>query len=144
MSKKTIKCKGCGAEITKAVKFCPNCGAKQKKPITKKWWFWLLIVVFVFGAIGSCGSDTEAEPVATSPAATQAPTVEEVKPSKEEPEKETEEETEEATEEVEDNVSKEFKNALKKAKSYSDLMHMSKACQLVSPSQKKGVPSACL
>lgn len=34
---------------------------KKKKPIFKKWWFWL-IVVFILGAFGNSGSDTEATP----------------------------------------------------------------------------------
>lgn len=39
---KTIKCKGCGAEIQKGVKKCPQCGKKNKKPIK-----WIILVVIV-------------------------------------------------------------------------------------------------
>lgn len=33
---------------------------KVKKPIYKKWWFWVIIAVLVIGAFGGGGSDTEA------------------------------------------------------------------------------------
>ncbi|MGN0567777.1 MAG: zinc-ribbon domain-containing protein, partial [Acutalibacteraceae bacterium] len=34
-------CKFCGAAISKEEKTCPNCGAKNKKPIFKRAWFWI-------------------------------------------------------------------------------------------------------
>lgn len=52
--KKMTTCKSCGAEIAKSAKVCPNCGAKNKKPIFKRWWVWLIVVVLIFAAIGSC------------------------------------------------------------------------------------------
>ncbi|MDR1615957.1 MAG: DUF4352 domain-containing protein [Syntrophomonadaceae bacterium] len=48
---KMINCKTCQAEITSTAKICPNCGAKNKKPVFKKWWFWVIIVIAI-GAIG--------------------------------------------------------------------------------------------
>lgn len=46
MSSKEKFCKKCGAEITNSkAKCCEDCGAKLGKPIFKKWWFWVLIVV---------------------------------------------------------------------------------------------------
>lgn len=42
-----IKCHACGKEIASSAKTCPSCGAKQKKPIFKKWWFWVLVVIFI-------------------------------------------------------------------------------------------------
>ena len=59
MSKKMIRCKVCKQSIAKKAKFCPNCGAKNKKPIFKKWWFWFVIVIILFIAIGSSGGETE-------------------------------------------------------------------------------------
>lgn len=61
-------CKNCGKEMNDDWKVCPSCGAsvednktmagpeakkeikqkKAKKPIFKKWWFWILIVLGVF------------------------------------------------------------------------------------------------
>ena len=34
------------------VKACPSCGAKNKKPIYRRWWFWVLVVL-VIAAVGS-------------------------------------------------------------------------------------------
>lgn len=58
MSKKLTTCKACGQEIAKSAKTCPHCGAKNKKPIFKKWWFWAIIVVLII-AIGTSGNDTD-------------------------------------------------------------------------------------
>lgn len=58
--KKQIVCKVCGQEIAKEAKTCPNCGAKNKKSIFKKWWFWA-IVVLVLIAAGQSGNDVEPE-----------------------------------------------------------------------------------
>lgn len=74
-----MKCKNCGAEFDG--KFCPYCGEKQakddvkenevpiknidiqpkskaKKPIYKKWWFWVIAILLLFGIIGSFGEDS--------------------------------------------------------------------------------------
>ena len=37
---KMKKCDTCGAEIAESAKRCPACGAKNKKPIYKRVWFW--------------------------------------------------------------------------------------------------------
>lgn len=55
-SEKLIFCKTCNHEIAKGAKFCPNCGAKNKKSIFKKWWFWTIIVVLLI-AIGTSGNN---------------------------------------------------------------------------------------
>ena len=57
---KIISCKICGAEIASSAKTCPHCGAKNGKPIFKKWWFWVIIVFIFIGAIGSSGSNSDA------------------------------------------------------------------------------------
>lgn len=49
---KMINCKSCGAEIAVSAKSCPKCGAKNKKPIWKRWWVWILAVIILFAAIG--------------------------------------------------------------------------------------------
>ena len=53
MSSKMVNCKACGKEISAKAPACPNCGAKNKKPIFKKWWFWLIIIVAVFAVLGN-------------------------------------------------------------------------------------------
>lgn len=60
MSKKLTACKACGQEIAKSAKSCPHCGAKNKKTIFKKWWFWV-IVVALLATIGSFGNDSDNE-----------------------------------------------------------------------------------
>lgn len=55
MNKKMTTCKACGQEIAKSAKACPHCGAKNKKPIFKKWWFWAIVVVLII-SIGTSGN----------------------------------------------------------------------------------------
>ena len=64
---KLINCKSCGAEIASNAKSCPQCGAKNSKPIFKKWWFWVIIII-VIGGIGSAagGGSDEPKKVASS------------------------------------------------------------------------------
>lgn len=88
-----------------------------KKPIYKKVWFWLLIVVLVIGIGGALGSNGSSKDSSSSSTATKA-----VKKKKA------------------DKVPVEYQNALKKAETYSDLMHMSKQAihdQLVSKDGEK-------
>ena len=48
MASKLKKCKVCENEIAVSAKRCPHCGAKNPKPIYKKWWLWvILIIVFI-------------------------------------------------------------------------------------------------
>lgn len=56
MSEKLTKCKACGAEMADSAKTCPKCGAKNKKPFYKKWWFYVIVALFVVGAVGGAGS----------------------------------------------------------------------------------------
>ena len=60
MSAKLIKCKACQAEIAKSAKSCPHCGAKNKKPIFKKWWFWAIIIaILLVSCTAGGGEDSE-------------------------------------------------------------------------------------
>ena len=45
---------------------------KPKKPIFKRWWFWVIVVVLVIGAIGGSGNKDSGQS-STSPAQTEAP-----------------------------------------------------------------------
>lgn len=55
MSAKMIKCKACHADIASSAKTCPQCGAKNKKPIYTKWWFYAAIILVVAIAVGNAG-----------------------------------------------------------------------------------------
>lgn len=55
MNNKMCVCNACGQTMARSAKNCPHCGAKNKKPIFTKWWFWLLVVMFVSIAV-SAGS----------------------------------------------------------------------------------------
>ena len=79
-----IECPNCKKEIPDGAQFCSNCGAnfaaqpqqpvsypvqqpaKQKKPITKKWWFWVIIVFVGLIIISSLG-DNEDVPTQSDP-----------------------------------------------------------------------------
>ncbi len=49
MGKKLIKYKSFGKEIVSNNKPCLECGKKNKRPIYKKIWFWIVIVSVIFG-----------------------------------------------------------------------------------------------
>lgn len=57
MKTKMTVCKTCGKEIASSAKACPECGAKNAKPIFKKWWFWVVIVFVFAGVVGGSGDD---------------------------------------------------------------------------------------
>ena len=40
-----IKCKTCGGEMAKNAKYCPHCGAPNKKPVYKQAWFYCLCTI---------------------------------------------------------------------------------------------------
>ena len=111
------KCKKCGKEIQSSEKVCPECGTKLKEPFYKKWWVWAIacLVIIVLVVPG----ENESEPVSTtgtqnvSQAETSAPS--------------QTLQTSEPPQETEDNIPTEYKSALRKAKSYSDNLYMSKA-----------------
>ena len=52
MSNKIKQCKVCEKDIATSAKVCPYCGAKNKKPIYKRWWLILLVVLIVLSIIG--------------------------------------------------------------------------------------------
>ena len=109
---KMIQCKSCSKEIAANAKSCPGCGAKNKKPMYKRVWFWAVAIIIVVGTASCSNTDNSKE-------VNSEDTVVENK---------LEDKVEEKVEnKVEDNIPTEYKSALKKAKSYSDIMNMSKA-----------------
>ncbi len=69
------KCKICGAEIAANAKVCPSCGGKQRKPVYKQIWFWVVLILVAIGVIGSIssGSDQEGSANQSSAAAANKP-----------------------------------------------------------------------
>jgi RNA polymerase subunit RPABC4/transcription elongation factor Spt4 len=77
MATKLTTCKVCGAEMASSAKSCPKCGAKNKKPIYKKWWLYLLILVAVIAAIAGGSGNSGSKPTPAKPDNTPAePTIE--------------------------------------------------------------------
>ena len=52
-------CKNCNTEINKKAVICPNCGVKIKKPIYKRFWFWILVVVVIIAIAAGGGGSTK-------------------------------------------------------------------------------------
>ena len=125
-------CKNCNNPLPEKATVCPSCGAKNKKPIYKKWWFWLIIALIVIGAASSGG--TESDPSDNQPSSSVSSGIDNDATSGDVSSGETEDASSNEPSET-DSIPKEYKSALKKAESYSDIMHMSKAAiydQLVS------------
>lgn len=50
---KMIKCATCGADIASNAKSCPNCGAKNKKPVYRRPIFIILLVIVILFCVRS-------------------------------------------------------------------------------------------
>lgn len=53
-------CKKCGNELNAQDKVCSNCGESVKKPVVRKWWFWVLMglaTIVTVVALGSTDSE---------------------------------------------------------------------------------------
>lgn len=74
MKERLTTCDSCGAEIATSAKTCPQCGAKVKRPITKKWWFWVVVVVIIAAIVGgTSGSKSGDKPAPDEPMTPQQP-----------------------------------------------------------------------
>jgi hypothetical protein len=104
-------------------------GEKQKKPFYKRWWFWVIIVVFAIGVFGSTGDkDDSSNDIVEGPIEqTDAAVINEVGKQEEEPTKEEELVQELADKDVKEDVPREHKNALRSAQNYIDIMSFSEA-----------------
>lgn len=111
---KMTKCKTCAKEIAVNAKSCPNCGAKNKKPIYKRPWVWIIAIFILIGAAGSAGESSSSSTSSSIGSSSGIGTSGSVTGSSN------------STGTTSNSVSIEYKNALKKAQVYSDSMHMSK------------------
>lgn len=96
----------------------------MKKPIYKRKWFIVLVVIFAIGIIGNLNKDNEASKKETKSASTETK-ITQTEPTKAATEAVTEAVTE-APKETEADIPKEYINALKSAETYAKNMHMSK------------------
>lgn len=74
-----INCPTCGQPMAANAKACPSCGAKNKQPFYKKWWFWVIVVVLILGVAegtggASSGKATASGSAGSAPANTAADT----------------------------------------------------------------------
>lgn len=94
-------CKHCGEPISSTAKTCPHCGGKNKKPLYKRPWIYILALLIVFFLVGGSGNSSTNNDTASK--------------------------NDSSAEVLEnDNIPNEYKSALRSAKTYSDTMHMSK------------------
>ncbi|MDK6564966.1 Ltp family lipoprotein [Corynebacterium pyruviciproducens] len=104
---------------------------KPTKPWYKKWWAWLIGIIVILALAGSCGGGESSEnAMETDPVtSTTTQTASETEASSEAEEAATSSAPVKETtqnQDTEADVPKEYKNALRSAKMYSDMMHMSK------------------
>ena len=83
---------------------------KTKKPFYKKWWFIVIVVIIVLAVIGAGAGSDDPTDTQTSTSTDQTQDVQDT-PAAEPKEK----------------IPSEYRSALNKAESYSEIMHMSKA-----------------
>lgn len=131
MSKKMTPCKACGADIAKSAKTCPKCGAQNKPGAFRIILGTFLLIIGILLAIGNISNilDETTEPK------TETSVHQEVKQETGSEAITASTKTEQKEVGSEEKIPIEYKNALIKAKSYSDIMHMSKAAiydQLIS------------
>ena len=125
---KMITCKNCGKEIPENLKLCPSCGAKNKKPFFQRWWFWLIVDVLVLGIAGGSQSNSPAD---QSPSLTTSQSEINANSSSNQESLAASSDAKLSSKKNDDSINEsvptEYRSTLKKAKTYSDMMHMSKA-----------------
>lgn len=107
---KLIKCKACGNNVAKGAKKCPNCGKDNRTFFAKHKILTAIGILIILVAISKLGAEKPADSNDSTIATTNNTESNSTPKPEEKPA-----------------VSTEFKNALSKAKSYSDMMHMSKS-----------------
>ncbi len=112
---KLIKCKTCSKEIASNAKSCPDCGAKNKKPLYKRGWFIAIaLIVIISGINGGGGEDSTSTANGTDEVVQEASQNQNTEKGSVE-------------EKAKEDVPTEYKSALKQASTYSKMMNMSKA-----------------
>ena len=60
------KCKTCGKDMAKNAKHCPNCGAKNKKPVYKRFWVWLIAIIMIIALFGNDSNEVNNAVITTA------------------------------------------------------------------------------
>lgn len=115
--KKMKQCKICSKEIAANAKTCPACGGKNKKALYKRPWFIVIVLFVIIGIAMSAGNGKDNEGSTNLADNGAEATVQADNTGAQS----------NNTQKPDNNIPTEHKNALKKAKIYSDTMHMSKA-----------------
>jgi hypothetical protein len=50
------QCASCGTFIDIDAETCWQCGTRNKQPVTKKWWFWAVVIFIGIGILSNLGS----------------------------------------------------------------------------------------
>lgn len=96
------------------------------KPVYKKWWFWVLVGFFAIGIMGNAVGEKSATIKSENSAQPKNTLSQNIGESVTEATKDTHTPIPVPTEKPQDKVPTEYRNALKKAETYSEMMHMSK------------------
>lgn len=98
-----MKCRKCGQELEKGAKFCVACGTRPRRPLYKRWWFWMIMGLvtwntLIFSLILAIGLSADNSDAPTNNQEIYAPTenqqIVEVEPTEEPTEAPTEAPTE--------------------------------------------------
>jgi len=63
---KMITCKACKSQMASNAKACPNCGAKNKKPILTRVWFWLFVIIAIVIIGASSGANKSSKSISST------------------------------------------------------------------------------
>lgn len=104
-------------------------GKASKKPLYKRLWFWVLAIIVIAAVVGGAGGGSKTTSSNASSSQTTSSAVSQQSTASSTESSTVSQEQSETTAELkaaEASVPTEYKSALKKAESYSNLMHMSK------------------
>ena len=104
-------------------------GKAAKKPLYKRVWFWVLAIIVIAAVVGGVGGSSKTTSSNASSSQTTSSAVSQQSTASSTESSTVSQEQSETTAEpkaAEASVPTEYKSALKKAESYSNLMHMSK------------------
>ena len=138
MSKRIKQCKSCSKEIGASAKYCPGCGAENKKSGKTVLCLWAIAFILAVGTVGGSDTDTDnskeinSEKVESVQEVSQNNSENTIVENKSEDKIEDKVEDKVPTEDkiedkVEDKVPTEYTSALKSGEFYSEIFHMSKA-----------------